>query len=162
MDKIKWMEEYLEEAKRLVHDEGHEPALKLLKKLLYDEPGYGRLHHTLGYIYFYHAEENKKAEQHFRLAIKFEPGFAEPYVDLGQMLYDDDRLDEAIAIYTLGLQAKRPNKTSLLSGAAKAYELKRKYRKAIRHYRAALGHSAELWNCLLLEESISRCKRKQK
>lgn len=162
MDKIKWIEEYLEEAKRLVSFEGHEPALKLLNKLLFEEPGYGRLHHLLGVIYLYHAEESKKAELHFRLAIRFDPEFGEPYSDLGQMLYDDERLDEAIEVYTQGLQASKANKTDLLSATAKAYELKRKYRKAIKHYKEALGHSAELWNCVVLEESIKRCRRKQK
>jgi tetratricopeptide (TPR) repeat protein len=162
MDKIKWIEEYLEEAKRLVCDEGHEPALKLLEKLLYDEPGYGRLHHVLGNIYFYYAEEINKAEKHLRFAIQFDPEFAEPYVDLGKMLYNEERLDEAIEIYTKGLDASRADKTALFSGAAKAYELKRKYSKAIRHYKEALGHSAELWNCIILEESIKRCKRKSK
>jgi tetratricopeptide (TPR) repeat protein len=82
MEKIKWIDEYIEEAKRLVYDEGHEPALKLLNNILFEEPGYAKLHHTLGCVYFYHAEDLKKAEQHFRLAIRFDPEFAEPYGDL--------------------------------------------------------------------------------
>jgi hypothetical protein len=34
MEKITWMEEYLEEGLRLASEEGHQPALKLLEKLL--------------------------------------------------------------------------------------------------------------------------------
>lgn len=37
MEKIDWMEEYLEEGLRLAADEGHESALRLLEKLLYEE-----------------------------------------------------------------------------------------------------------------------------
>jgi tetratricopeptide (TPR) repeat protein len=162
MEKIKWNDEYIEEANRLVYNEEHEQALKILNNILFEEPGYARLHHTIGCIYFYQAEETKKAEQHFRLAIRFDPEFAEPYGDLGQLLSDDERLDEAIHIYTQGMNAKKANKTQLLSSTAKAYELKKKYTKAIKHYKEALGHSAELWNCLTLEESIKRCKRKQR
>jgi len=162
MEKIKWIEEYLEEALRLANDEGHEPALKLLDKLLYEEPGYGRLHNVLGNIYFYHADEIASAERHFRMAIKFDPRLADPYVHLGRLLCEDERHDEAIKIYTKGLKAKQAFKSGLLSGAGKAYELKKKYRKAIVHYKDALSHSAELWYCLMLEESIKRCKRKQK
>jgi tetratricopeptide (TPR) repeat protein len=162
MEKIKWIDEYIEEAKRLVYNEEHEQALKILNNILFEEPGYARLHHTLGCIYFYQAEETKRAEQHFRLAIRFDPEYAESYGDLGQLLSDDERLDEAIHIYSQGMNAKKANKTQLLSNTAKAYELKKKYSKAIKHYKEALGHSAELWNCLTLEESIKRCRRKQK
>jgi len=51
MEKIKWIEEYLEQALEIAWMEGHERALKLLDKLLYEEPGYARLHNTLGIIY---------------------------------------------------------------------------------------------------------------
>jgi tetratricopeptide (TPR) repeat protein len=92
MDKIKWIEEYLEEALRLAWMEGHEPALKLLDRLLYEEPGYGRLHHTLGVIYFTYADDVTLAESHFRMAITFDKKFADPYTYLGELLFRDERL----------------------------------------------------------------------
>lgn len=162
METIKWIDEYIEEANRLIEYDDHEAALKLLRNILFEEPGYAKLHHVLGSIYFYQLDDAGKAEQHFRLAIRFDPEFAEPYGDLGQLLSDDDRLDEAIHIYALGMTAKKANKTYLHSSTAKAYELKRKYSKAIKHYKEALGHSAELWKCMSLEECIKRCKRKQR
>jgi tetratricopeptide (TPR) repeat protein len=161
MEKIKWIEEYIEEALRLAWDEGHEPALKLLDRLLYEEPGYSRLHHTLGIIYFSYADDQRKAEQHFRLAIQFDATFADPYWYLGKLLADDERFDDALQIYKQGMHAKKSQKCYLLTEAGKAYELKKKFKKAIRCYRKAMGHSADLWNCKVLEESIIRCKRKQ-
>jgi tetratricopeptide (TPR) repeat protein len=162
MDKIIWIEEYLTEAMRLVWEEGHEPALKLLDKLLYEEPGYGRLHNILGIIHLNYADNIETAEMHFRMAIKFNPKFSEPYWYLGQLLCQEDRLNEAISVFKDGLKAKHSNKSGLFANVAKAYELKKKYSKAIRHYKDALSHSAELWNCIALEESIQRCKRKRK
>jgi tetratricopeptide (TPR) repeat protein len=160
MEKIKWIEEYLKQAMELVWLEGHESALKLLDRILYEEPGYGRLHYTLGLIYFNHTEEVKKAELHFRMAIQFSPKLAEPYCSLGQLLRQEERHDEAIEVCLKGLDAKQANKSRLLESVGQAYELKKKYRKAIKHYRDALTHSAELWECRVLEESIKRCKRK--
>ncbi|HEX5169789.1 MAG TPA: hypothetical protein VFW11_11495 [Cyclobacteriaceae bacterium] len=162
MEKIKWIEEYINEANNFVYTGDYEQALKILWRILYDEPGYARLHYSLGCIYYYEADEIKRGEQHLRLAIHFDAKYADPYVDLGRLLSKDERLDEAIEIYLKGVKAKQANKTRLLSGAVKGYELKKKYGKAIRHYRKALSHSAELWNCLELEESIQRCKRKNK
>lgn len=162
MEKIKWMEEYLEEGLRLAAEEGYEPALRLLVKLLYDEPGYARLHHALGIVYFCYADKPEQAEQHLRLAIQFDEKFAEPYWYLGKLLSDDDRLDEAIEIYQHGLKAKRAQKAELLRETGRAYELKRNFKKAIRHYKKALGYSAELKSCFAIEQGIERCKRKQK
>jgi tetratricopeptide (TPR) repeat protein len=161
MEKILWIEEYLEEAVRLAHEEGTEPALKLLDRLLYEEPGYARLHYVLGRVYD-QAEDPQKAERHLRLSIYFDATLAEPYNLLGSILYDQQRLDEAIVIYRKGLKAKQAQKAWLLSEVGRAFELKRKYRKAISHYREALRCSAELRNCTVLEASIKRCKRKLK
>lgn len=162
MEKIKWIEEYINEANNFIYTGDYEQALKILEKILYEEPGYARLHYTLGCIYYYEADEIKKGEQHLKLAIHFDKDYADSYVDLGKLLSKEERLDEAIEIYLRGVKAKQANKTRLLSGAGNAYELKKKYAKAIRHYRKALTHSAELWNCIVLEESIKRCERKKK
>lgn len=162
MEKINWIEEYLEKALTMAWEESHERALQLLDPILYEEPGYARLHNTLGIIYLIHAEDLENAEKHLRLAIHFDRKFADPYWYLGKLLAEDERLDEAIAIYEKGLKAKHSKKTGLLTEIGKAYELKKRFTKAINRYKKALGYSAELWNCIALEESIKRCRRKQK
>lgn len=162
MEKIEWVEEYLEEAMRLANDEGHEAALKLLDKLLFEEPGYGRLHFTLGKVYFYYAEDLVKAERHFRLAIQFDSKFADTYMCLGDLLNDDERHQAAVEVYLQGLNAKRAYKCGLYNGAARSFELMKKYKKAISHYRNAMDHTAETFSSIILEKSIERCERKRK
>ena len=162
MEKIEWIEECLRHALEVAWLEGHEPALKLLDRILYEEPGYSRLHHTIGVIYLQYAEDTKMAEGHFRMAIRFDPEFADPYWYLGELLRQEDRLDDAIDVYLKGIEARRARKSDLLAGAGQAYELKKKYRKAIRHYKKALDHSAVSSDCRALEQSIIRCRRKRK
>jgi tetratricopeptide (TPR) repeat protein len=162
MEKIKWIDEYLEQAMEVAWMEGHERALNLLDRLLYEEPGYSRLHYTLGLIHLRYADEPKQAECHLRMAIKFAPEYAESYTLLAEVLKQDERHDETIEICSKGLKAKKANKSLLLANVGNAWELKQKYGKAIKSYRNALKHSAELWNCLVLEENIKRCKRKQR
>lgn len=161
-NKIKWIEEYLEQALEIAWMEGAERALKLLDKLLYEEPGYGRLHYTLGLIYWKYAEEPTNAEMHLRAAIRFNPELADAYTLLAEVLQQDERHDETIQVCTSGLKAKRANKAVLHENVGNAWELKQKYSKAIKSYRNALRHSAKLWDCKVLEESIKRCKKKQK
>lgn len=161
-NKIQWIEEYLTYTMEVVWLEGHERALKLLDRILYEEPGYSRLHNTLGIIYFKHADDVTKAEQHFRWAIQFNPDFAEPYTYLTEVFKQDERHDETIEMCKRGLKSEKANKSFLFESLGNAWELKRNYRKAIKSYRKALNHSAELWDCKVLETSIERCKRKQK
>jgi tetratricopeptide (TPR) repeat protein len=161
-DKIQWIEEYLKYTMEVVWLEGYERALKLLDKILYEEPGYSHLHNTLGIIYFRHADDLKKAEQHFRWAIQFNPDFAEPYNYLTEVLKQDERHDETIEVCKSGLKTEKANKTFLFESLGNAWELKHNYRKAIKSYKKALNNSADLYYCRVLEISIERCKRKQK
>src|SRR6478736_9790679 len=144
MEKIKWIDEYIEEAMRHIYEEGHEHTLKLLDRLLYEEPGYSRLHQAIALINLHYADNKPAAELHFRMAIKFDKTFADPYWHLGQLLHQEERLEESIEICTKGLKAKRSNKSSLLATVGQSYELKKKYRKAISSYKNALSYSAEL------------------
>lgn len=114
MEKIKWIEEYLEQALEVAWMEGHERAINLLDKLLYEEPGYGRLHYTLGVIYFRYADETKLAETHLRLAVQFCPEYAESYNVLAEVLKQDERHDETIDVCQLGLKAEKADKSLLL------------------------------------------------
>jgi tetratricopeptide (TPR) repeat protein len=121
MKKIIWIEDYLEAALRLAWQEGHEPALQLLNLLLGDEPGYARLHHTFGIVYYRYADDQRKAEQHFRLAILFDNLLVDSYWHLGKLLADNERWDEALEIYQKGMIAK---KRQPFTGADKAHEQK--------------------------------------
>lgn len=161
-DKIQWIEEYLNYVMEVVWLEGSERALELLNRILYEEPGYSRLHNVLGIIYFKHADDLKKAELHFRWAIQFNPNFADPYNYLAEVLKQDERHDDVIQLCKKGLKAEKTNKSFLLENLGNAWELKHNYRKAIKSYKKALSHSAELWSCRILEMSIERCKKKQK
>jgi tetratricopeptide (TPR) repeat protein len=160
-NRILWLDEYLAKALDIVVQDGYEQAVKLLNNLLYDEPGYGRLHSTLGIIYYKYAEHSWLAERHLRWAIRFDPQLSEPYALLADLLRQDDRHDETIEVCLRGLKVKRTNKSLLHESIGNAWELKGKYRKAIRSYRKAILQSTENWTCRLLETGIERCRMKQ-
>lgn len=162
MDRIKWLDDAIDRAMEVARVEGHERALEWLTPLLFDEPGYGRLHNALGTLYYYYAEDALRAEAHLRLAIRFDPDLVAAYDVLVEIFNGDDRHDETIRVCEGGLKARKTNKSRLLESIGNAWELKEKYRRAIRHYRKALRHSVQLWDCKVLEESINRCKRKRR
>ena len=162
MDNIKWIDDAIERAKDAVWLDGHERALEWLRPLLFDEPGYGRLHLALAEILHQHADDLKTAEGHYRMAIRFDPKLVLAYQGLSDILSDDERHTEAIRICKDGLRHCKSNRSILMTNIGRSWELRQRYRKAIRHYRRALRQSAQLWDCKVLEESIMRCKRKQR
>lgn len=160
--RIEWIDEYIEYILENLSIEGFTKAHQLITRVLEEEPGYGRLHLAMATVYEEHGDRSQFAIRHLYLAIKFDPMLADAYYKLADLLVEHDRLDEAIKICKRGLKAEQVKKAYLLQTAANAYELKHQYKKAIKTYKDALGHSTRTWNCLVLEESIERCKRKTK
>ena len=162
MDRIKWIDEVIERAKEAAWLEGPEKALAWLLPLLYDEPGYARLHLALAELYHHYMEEPAVAERHYRMAVHFDDSLNPAYLGLAAILTEDERHDDVLRICKDGLRTSKSGKAFLLEALGRAWELKCRYRKAIRHYRKALRHSAQLYQGKVLEESIRRCGRKRK
>lgn len=158
--RIEWMEKYLKEAEQMIYNQNLEEGLGLLNKLLYEEPGYGSLHNHIGWAYCYYTEEAERAERHLKLAAKFDPDYAAPYLHLGNLYTRLRRYGEALTWFEAGLNLSTANKTIMLEGMAKAYELKMDYARAISYYKRALASTlgAEV---AALNESIKRCRKKR-
>ena len=159
--KIEWIEKYLTQAENFILNEELEKGLALLNSLLYDEPGYGRLHNHLGWAYMYYGDNEELAELHLKLAIRFDPEYHAPYLHLGELLNRLKRFDEAIGYMETGLAKKDANKMSILDAMGLAYESKREYGKAIKAYKAALLESMFTYYSNKLSDGIKRCRRKK-
>ena len=80
--KLTWMEKYLADAEGMILEDRVDEGLTLLNNLLYEEPGYGRLHNYLGWAYFYYTYDMTRAELHLKMAIKFDESYVPPYIHL--------------------------------------------------------------------------------
>jgi tetratricopeptide (TPR) repeat protein len=158
--KIEWLEKYMKEADGLIYENKVEEALTALGNLLYHEPGYGRLHNHLGWAYLYYTEDVEKAERHLKLAIRFEPEFAPPYLHLGTLYIRMARYAEAITVLEVGMKLAGANKVAMLECAAQAYELKREYARAIKAYKEAMMSTTGA-ETVALTQGIQRCRKKR-
>jgi tetratricopeptide (TPR) repeat protein len=158
--KIEWIEKYMAQAESFILNEEVDKGFALLDSLLYDEPGYGRLHNHLGWANMYYGDE-EVAELHLKMAIRFEPDYHAPYLHLGELLNKLKRFDEALSYLETGLIKKDANKMSLLEAIGLAYESKREYSKAIKAYKAALLESMFSYYTNKLNDGIKRCRRKK-
>jgi tetratricopeptide (TPR) repeat protein len=151
----------MKEAEQLIYANEVDRGLNLLNELLYDEPGYGRLHNHLGWAYTYYTGDSVRAELHLRMAIKFHSGFFAPYLHIGQLLIRIGRATEAIEYLEIGLTKPEANLVALWELIGRAYELKTEYRKAIAAYKQAMIASMADHEVNTFKEGIKRCRKKR-
>jgi predicted Zn-dependent protease len=159
--KLEWIEQYLKEAEQLIYANEVDRGLNLLNELLYDEPGYARLHNHLGWAYTYYTGDSARAELHLQMAIKFQSDFFAPYLHLGQLLIRLGRTAEALEYLEAGLKKPEANVVALWELIGRAYELKTEYRNAIAAYKNAVVASMADHELNTLNEGIKRCRKKR-
>jgi tetratricopeptide (TPR) repeat protein len=161
MKMIAWMEKYMAEAENLIFNGHVDEGLTMLNSLLFDEPGYGSLHNYIGWANMYHTRDMAKAELHFKMAIRFAPEYAPPYLHMGNLMNQAGRYSDALEYFRKGLEKRDAIRSALMEGMAYAYELRGEYREAIRAYKEAARGSAVDFEVDRLMKSIKRCRKKR-
>jgi tetratricopeptide (TPR) repeat protein len=83
----------------------------------------------------YNRQEYGKAEQHYRRAIEVDARYALAYFDLGNVLDETGRVQEAIQTYQAALHLA-PTYADAHYNLALAYEKIKEPRKALKHWQA--------------------------
>ncbi len=161
METIAWIEKYLSQAEQLIYDGQLDEGLNILHELLFEEPGYGSLHNFLGWAYMYHVKDGARAELHFKVAIRFAPDYAPPFLHIGNLLNNSGRYAEAIEYFRLGLTKPDALRSILFEGIAQAYELQGDFRQAIRAYKDAAKASVAEFEVERLLNGVKRCRKKR-
>lgn len=161
MTQIKWIEKYLTEAEQLIYDDQVEQALMILHNLLYEEPGYGRLHNHIGWAYLYYTDEVRRAELHLKMAIHFDNAYAAPYLHLGTLYIREEKYSDALAYLEQGLTKPKANRVALFQSLGNVYELRGDWRRAIAAYKKAIMTSVQEYEVTDLRAGIRRCRRKR-
>jgi predicted Zn-dependent protease len=159
---MEWIDNYMKKAEGLVYDYRVDEALAILNDLLYEEPGYAKLHNLIGWVYLYYANEPMKAEVHFKAAMKFDPTYAPPYLHLGWIYLARGVYVEALGYLEQGSVKASANKVAFMEYIGQAYELRGNIRKAIQSYVTARHASVDSDEFARLSDSIKRCRRKRR
>ena len=159
--RIEWMEKYMTEAEGLISNNQVDEGLSLLQNLLYDEPGYGRLHNHIGWAYMYYTSNTENAALHLRMAIQFDSDYAAPYLHIGNLCVRTGQYTKALEYLETGLTKSNANRVAFLESMGNAYEMKGEYSKAIKSYKAAVMASMAGFEVNNLMEGIKRCRKKR-
>lgn len=129
-------------------------AKQLLDEILLIDPGYGRAHNHLGWIYETKIKDFKSAKRHYELAIKFCKGsYPIVYINYTYLLIDHGHFEKAEKTIEEGLRIPGADKATLYYQKGKIAEHERNLIKALKLYKHAfqLNFSKDFQSVLKIE-----------
>lgn len=142
-------------------DQGKFPEAKVtLEELLAEEPGYGRAHNHLGWIYLTKFRDFAKAERHLRLAIEYAPDFVPPYMHLTGLLFETRRWAEFRAHVDVSMKVAGTDKVYLHDCLGAYHELTYGFADALVNYTKAIDECFFGPKIQELRESVKRVRDK--
>jgi tetratricopeptide (TPR) repeat protein len=118
------------------HPSTHDEAIRSYQRILEIEPSHPAAHINLGTLY-YNQQNFVAAEEHYRAAVAADERYALAYFDLGNVLDETGRIDDAIVAYRNAVRLA-PTYADAHYNLALAYERSGAPRAALRHWKMYL------------------------
>jgi tetratricopeptide (TPR) repeat protein len=155
------LEEKFLRADRLINEGQLTEAAHLLEEILVEAPDFGKAHNHFGWLYETKFKNFAKAEEHYRLALKFAPDYVSIYYNYAYLMstlrkYDilEKHLQQAIKVPGI-------NFATIYNEFALMYEMQGRLDDAIHHYKLYIQNLFDGKNIETAVESIKRCERKK-
>lgn len=148
-------------AEDAIYDSNYQQARRLLESGLMDEPGYPKLHYTMGWMYHYHLENEVLAERHYLLAIHFDPEYFDAYDELKEFYLSKKKYE---ALERLMHKAKGVDDIDLdfvYETLGLIAEKRSRFAEAIHHYRKAMMHCIDNYDAKELRQHVRRVRFKK-
>jgi tetratricopeptide (TPR) repeat protein len=135
-------------------------AKQSYETILLDDPHCYYAHNSLGWIYKTQFDDYKKAENHYKAAIKFGPSYPHAYYNLIYLLSELERFEELEHLLQGCLQVPVLDKSLIYTRLGLLEEMKENLGQAIVHYKRAIKL------CLIdekieeIKKNIARCEYK--
>lgn len=155
-----WIEELFLKVDDLFSKGEFAEGKTVLEEILENEPGYGRAHNHMGWLYYAKLDDNVKAEYHYKLAIKFAANYPAPYINLTYLLNNMNRHTELVAHVEVALKVEGTVKSVLYNELGKSYEINGHYTEATNAYKSAIKYSLHKEEMINLNENLDRVKNK--
>ncbi len=135
-------------------------AKEVLMGILEDEPGYGRAHNHLGWLYRARLSDFANAEYHLRLAVRFAPDYPAGYLNYGHLLAELGEYEQLCKLAAQAIQVRGINKASVLQFMAIAEEMKGGLKESLKILQKAKAETMDENMLNFIEGEIRRVKRK--
>lgn len=155
-----WIEEKFLEVEKLFEEGNFIEGKKVLEDILEQEPGYGRAHNHLGWLYYAKFDDFERAGYHLRLATKFAPEYPPGFLNYAYLLQYTNKHSELVTHATEALKVEGVNRSLIYTELGKSYEMSGQYKEASKAYLDAKRFCLNKRDMTLIEEHLERVKAK--
>ena len=153
-------EEVLLKVDRMFDYDKYVLAKRLLEEVLEKEPGFGPAHFKLGWIYWARLGYFEKAEEHFKLALKFSPEYPLTYYSYAFMLNEMNHSVKLKRIVQHEMSVKGVSRFFLYSILGRSQEKNSRFEEAHDHYQMAFKNALLAWQTDEVSMSLKRVREK--
>lgn len=137
-------------------------AIDTLTHILELDLEYGKAYNHLGWIYETKYKNYTKAEECYKLALRYAPDYTAIYLNYAILLSNLEKYNELAPLLDKAFEVKGINKSKVWNEYAIMYEMQGNYEKAIEAYKKSIQLSLNNEDIDIFEKSIERCEKKTK
>jgi tetratricopeptide (TPR) repeat protein len=136
-------------------------AFDTLSYIIEQDLEYGKAYNHLGWIYETKYKNFGKAEECYKLALKYSPEYTAIYINYAILLSTLEKFDELNPILERALKVPGINKSKIWNEYGIMYELQARYQDAVEAYKKGIQTSLVDEDIDRFQKSITRCRKKQ-
>jgi Tfp pilus assembly protein PilF len=155
------LEEKFLTADRLISEGKISEAAHLLEEILAEAPDFGKAHNHLGWLYETKFKNFIRAEDHYKLAIKFAPEYPAAYYNYCYCLSALRKYDELEAVLELAIKVPGVSYATVYNEYGLLREIQGKLDDAIHYFKLHIKNSFDAKSIETASDSIKRCERKK-
>jgi len=155
------LEEKFLKADALIGENRLSEAAKLLENILSDAPDFGKAHNHMGWLFETKFKNLHRAEEHYRLALKFNPDYTAAYYNYAYLLSSLRKFDELEQLLKGCINVPGINYATIYNEFALMREMQGEIDDAIHYFKLHIKNSFDLKSIETASEAIQRCERKK-
>ena len=155
------LEEKFLKADALIAENKLSEAAKLLENILLDAPDFGKAHNHMGWLFETKFKNLHRAEEHYRLALKFNPDYTAAYYNYAYLLSSLRKFDELEKLLKECISVPGISYATIYNEYGLMREMQGEIDDAIHYFRLHIKNSFDFKSIETASESIKRCERKK-
>ena len=136
-------------------------AFDTLQYIVEQESEYGKAYNHLGWIYETKYKNFPKAEECYRLAVRYAPEYTSAYINYAILLSNLEKYDKLTELLEKSLTIAGISKAKIWNEYGIMYEMRGMYAEGIDAYKKAIQYSLSDEEIEKFEKSIYRIRKKE-
>lgn len=155
------LEEKFLQADQLIGENKLSEAAKMLEDILSEAPDFGKAHNHLGWLFETKFKNYVRAEEHYRLALKFSPDYSAAYYNYCYLLSALRKFEELESLLQNAIRVSGISYATIYNEYGLMREMQGSLDDAIHYFKLHIKNSFDQKTIETAAESIKRCERKK-